>query len=422
MAALLAVILLFTSILPFCVDAASSSDIKKEIDALAQKRNELQSQMNEIESQKDENWENIEEKVAYKSSIDEQIFLLYAEVDNLNEQIFSYSQLIAQTQTELDEAQRRLDELNEKNKERVRAMEEEGEISYWSVLFKANSFTDFIDWLNMIDEIQKADKRRLEELDEAARQVAATKQTLSEEKAELESSMDELEAIQAELDEKRAETDRILAELNEEDLQFQAMLHEYDTAKAEIVAEIAAAEVEYTKALAAEEAARKKAEEEARKKEEAEKAESEKTETGKNEDTNPAAPPAASGGWRQPCSYRYISSAYGKRGGGFHNGVDFAAPSGTPIYASRSGTVTTAKALKDANGNYISYGNYVVVNHRDGYSSLYAHMTYVVVSAGDYVDQGQLIGYVGSTGNSSGPHLHFTVFYNGSTVNPMSLL
>ena len=87
--------------------------------------------------------------------------------------------------------------------------------------------------------------------------------------------------------------------------------------------------------------------------------------------------------------------------------------SGTPIYAARAGTVTVS--------TYESgYGNYCVINHGDGFSSLYAHMTNDVVSVGQTVAQGQLIGYMGSTGASTGPHLHFGVSYNGSWVNPRS--
>ena len=111
-----------------------------------------------------------------------------------------------------------------------------------------------------------------------------------------------------------------------------------------------------------------------------------------------------------------ISRAYCYRGSGWHNGVDFANNRGTPIYATRSGTVTKAVSLT------YSYGNHVVINHGDGFSSLYAHLDYYVVSAGQYVSQGQLIGYMGSTGNSTGNHLHFTIFYNGSDVNPMNYL
>ena len=98
-----------------------------------------------------------------------------------------------------------------------------------------------------------------------------------------------------------------------------------------------------------------------------------------------------------------------------HNGVDLANYQGTPIYAARSGKVTVATY-----GG--TYGNYVTINHGDGYSSLYAHMTRYVVHKGDTVKKGQLIGYMGSTGRSTGPHLHFSIFYNGSSVNPMNYI
>ena len=132
--------------------------------------------------------------------------------------------------------------------------------------------------------------------------------------------------------------------------------------------------------------------------------------------------PASSGFlYPLPAGSAYVSCAYGPRthpvtgNYSFHNGVDLAAPGGTPIYATKSGTVTTA--------TYNSvYGYYVTINHGDGFSSLYGHMTRYVVSAGQTVTQGQVIGYVGTTGLSTGNHLHFTIFYNGSTVNPMGYI
>ena len=99
----------------------------------------------------------------------------------------------------------------------------------------------------------------------------------------------------------------------------------------------------------------------------------------------------------------------------WHNGVDFGAAAGTAILAAKSGTVTTA-AYSGA------WGYYVVINHGDGYSTLYAHQPSLSVSVGDYVTQGQTIGYVGSTGYSTGPHLHFTIYYNGSDVNPFNYI
>ena len=128
-----------------------------------------------------------------------------------------------------------------------------------------------------------------------------------------------------------------------------------------------------------------------------------------------------SGGWKVPINYTAMTSAFGWRihpiygTRKFHYGVDLAAPTGTPIYATRSGTVSTASY----NG---SAGYYVQINHGDGFRSIYMHMTHYVVSAGQNVSQGQVIGYCGSTGGSTGPHLHFGISYNGSYVNPANYI
>jgi murein DD-endopeptidase MepM/ murein hydrolase activator NlpD len=94
-----------------------------------------------------------------------------------------------------------------------------------------------------------------------------------------------------------------------------------------------------------------------------------------------------------------------------HKGVDLASSKNDPIVAVRSGVVS--RATYDSSSGY-----YVVVNHGDGFSSLYMHMTHYEVSVGQTVSAGQLLGYVGSTGVSTGPHLHFSITYNGTHVNP----
>ena len=99
-----------------------------------------------------------------------------------------------------------------------------------------------------------------------------------------------------------------------------------------------------------------------------------------------------------------------------HNGIDMACAQGTPIYATRAGTVTTAAYQAGGAGNYVS------INHLDGFASIYMHMTHYVVSAGQSVTAGQLIGYVGSTGISTGPHLHFGISYAGTYVNPLAYI
>lgn len=419
-AGILAVVLLLTS-MP-TGHAASSSEIRNEINNLEAEQAVIQGQIDDLQQEQDANWESIEEMVAYKSQVDSQIFLLYSELDNLNQQITAYTTLIAQTQAELDEAQAALDELNVRYRARVRAMEEEGSLSYWEVLFKSKSFTDLIDRLNMIREIAEADERLMEQMRQVTEAVAKAKADLEAEKASLEASRTEQEAAMDALEDKRAESDAILQELNANHLEMEELHAELDAQKNAYADEIAQAEKEWWEAYQREEAERRrKEEEEKRRQEEEEKKNNQNkpTEPEKEEEpeeTKPSTPPSADQGWRTPCSYIMISSAYGYRGSGWHNGVDFANNRGTPIYATRSGTVTKAVSLT------YSYGNHVVINHGDGFSSLYAHLDYYVVSAGQYVSQGQLIGYMGSTGNSTGNHLHFTIFYNGSDVNPMNYL
>ena len=125
--------------------------------------------------------------------------------------------------------------------------------------------------------------------------------------------------------------------------------------------------------------------------------------------------------WIVPIRYSAFTSAFGLRpaptagASTYHQGVDLAAPTGTPIYASRSGTVSAATYSYDC-------GYYVQINHGDGYRSIYMHMTHYVVSAGQHVSQGQVIGYCGSTGISTGPHLHFGISKNGVYVNPANYI
>ena len=430
---------LLVGILPVSASAKSSKEIKEEINALKGDRTAIWAELEALQSEQDATWESIEEMVAQKENIDQQIGLLYAEIENISGQIRSYTELIAANQEELDAAEAKLAELNEKNKERIQAMEEEGEVSYWSVLFKAKSFTDLIDRLNMMEEIHRADQRRMSELSEAALAVAEARTALETEKAALEDSRTELKESQAVLDEKRAEADALLAELNEDKRALDAMEADWEAEEAKLSAEIAAAEVEYTKALKAEEEARRKAEEERKRREEEEKKKQEEANkkpgnsggnnggSGNSGGNNGGSGNSGGSGfvsgesWGRPCSWIKLTSPYGYRihpttgQYKFHNGVDLANNQGTPIYAARSGKVTV-----DTYGS--TYGYYVTINHGDGYSSLYAHMTRSVVDKGDTVKKGQLIGYMGSTGRSTGPHLHFSIFYNGSSVNPMNYI
>ena len=415
LAGIMAIIMLLSlilSLIPTKVNAASSSEIKKQIAELKNQKKELESQMKDVQKQTEENEDEIAGMVDKKDAIDQEIFLLYEQIENINQQLSAYALLIADKQDELDAAQEHLHTLSEKNNERVRAMEEDGEITYWSVLFKASDFSDFLDRLSMIDEIAASDRRRLEEMDRAADEVAVAQEALEAEKDELEVVKEEMNAAQAVLDEKRAEADALLAELVKKGYELEDLFAEMEAKEEDFLKEIAQKEKEYN---------------EAKRREWIQYMSTYVTQapavngSGGSSSGGGSAGTAGSGGWLVPCSYTYVSSRFGNRdaptagASTYHQGVDLAAPEGTPIYASRTGVVTTATFGKSA-------GYYVSINHGDGYSSVYMHMTRYVVRKGQAVSAGQVIGYVGSTGTSTGNHLHFGISYNGKYVNPANFI
>ena len=434
LAAVMAAIMLLSlllSLIPVHVHAASSSEIKKQIGELKEQKEQLLEQMEELQAQYEENEDEIADMVNQKVVIDQEIFLLHEQIDNINKQLAAYALLIADKQDELDGATGRFDELSAKNKDRIRAMEEDGGISYWSVLFKASSFSDLLDRLTMIEEIAAADQRRLEEMSQAAEKVADAQMALEAEKDELEDVKAELDATQEVLDAKKAEAERILTELIAKGFELEELYQEIEAAEKEMLDEIARKEQEYWEAKEAEYIAYMatyttvppattqpptQATQPGGSNENTGTENGGTTEEGeKPKPTEPAKPAAAT--WLVPCSYRVLTSPFGDRdaptagASSNHQGVDLAGPEGTPIYASRTGVVTIAKFSKSA-------GYYVTINHGDGFSSIYMHMTHYVVSKGQAVSAGQVIGYMGSTGISTGSHLHFGIMYNGKYVNP----
>jgi murein DD-endopeptidase MepM/ murein hydrolase activator NlpD len=338
--------------------------------------------------------------VAEKNNYDQQVALLFAEISSTNDLISAYNLLIADKQNEMDTAQQLLDDLNKAYKERIRAMEEEGELSYWSVLFEASSFADFLDRLNMIQEIASADRRRLEQLDAAAKEVEQTREILAQEKASLEQTKVELEATQAELEAKSAEASKLLNDLVAKGDEYLAYVQDCEEQNRQMMEEIANKQEEYDKAKYSEWLA-----------------------TSVPPTVRPGGKPNTVNGvtWYCPTQNYRITSPFGMRihpvygYPKMHTGIDLAAPFNTPIYASRPGVVVWA-------GWGDTGGWWVKLDHGDGFATTYLHMTRYVVKVGDFIQAGQLVGYMGSTGVSTGSHLHFGVMYNGEWVDPLKYI
>lgn len=415
LAGLMAAVMLLTllmSILPTRASAASSSEIRKQINQLKKEKEEIKDKISDVKDQYKANENEIADIIAKKNVIDQEIQLLSEQLTNMNDQLSAYNQLIADKQDELDNAEGLYDQLNQENKVRVRTMEEDGELSYWEVLFKANSFSDLLDRLNMVEEIAASDKRRLQELSDAANKVEEAQAELEAEKVELEDTKKDLDDTQAEMNTKKEESEELLQELLQKADDLQALEEECKEQENAFLKQIAAMEVQFNAAKQREW--------------EAWKATSvpPTTQAGGTGGSSSGGTSGSSGGssggsggWLVPCSYTSITSPFGNRksptagASSYHQGVDLDTGTGDPVYATRAGVVTIAGW-----GN--AAGNYVQINHQDGFSSIYMHLSSYCVSAGQIVSAGQLIGATGATGVATGDHLHFGISYNGVYVNP----
>lgn len=353
-----------------------------EIDALEQKKNtisqNMQNQKAALEALQAEQAGYIEQKTA----LDQQEDLAVQEINVTKEQLEMYRQMILDKQAEAEQAQADADAQLVLYKEHIRNMEEQGQFNfYMSLLFSAKSFSDLLSRIDMITEIMEYDKR-VEEGYKEARDFAL------EVKAEYEAYEAELSVKEQELQD---EIDRLQAELEKTQEQINALqsnIDSYQAAYEQYAAEDERVQAEIDRL----------------------------TEELKKQNTPTV---VASGSYAWPCPSCYtITSNYGYRYlelygyTRLHAGVDIGAQYGASVTAAASGSVSIATYSS-------SYGNYVMLYHSDGSSTVYAHMSSLAVSAGDYVNQGDVIGYVGSTGNSTGPHLHFEVRINGGTVDPM---
>ena len=385
--------------------AASSSEIKDQIENLEKEYDEQQKALDELEKQLAENNKEIKNMVDRKNDIDQQIVILSEQIVTINQIVSARNLQIADKQDELDAAQEKLALLQEAYKDRIRAMEEQGEVSYWSVIFQATSFTDLLSRLTMIAEIAQSDRLRMQQIRDLAQQVEDAKLELALEKEELEADKLELQRTQGELEGKSAEADGLLFALLQAGGEYEMLIDEGEKLASDLMdqledAEDALKEAEYREWLATSVPP------------------TTTTTRVKGQLTNTVNGVV----WYTPTSNFVVTSKFGYRydpiNGKWsgHDGVDLGAPKNTPIVATRDGMVSFTGYQEDGAGYYIW------INHGDGYKSIYMHMTRYIVKEGDYVEAGQVIGYVGSTGRSTGNHLHFGLKYEKTWVDPLKYI
>ena len=280
----------------------------------------------------------------------------------MQEQIDEKKKEIEATQEKVTKKEAEIDSQTEALNQRLSVMYKTGTIGIVDVILSSDSMEELLMNVGLVQKILRSDQDIQKGVADELAELEALKKQLDEQKAQLDAQKAELDVL---VEQYRAEADAAKAEQEKLNAEAAALLQE----------ELA------------------------------------------NQPNVPYTPPA-SGSYTWP-TRGVISDDYGWRicpfhGEEFHDGLDIASSTGTPIYAIADGVVGTANW-------YGGYGNCVTISHGGGLQSLYGHMNTIYVSRGESVSRGQQIGTMGSTGNSTGPHLHFTVYMNGSSINPWSL-
>ena len=428
--AVIMILSLVISVLPARAYAVSQSDIeamKAKRDAITARKEQAQGVLDDLKEQE-------AGVLVKKNALDEKNAANLEALALVADEIEMYNGIIAEKEEELRAALAKEQSQLALYRKRVRAMEENGGYNLIGLLISAESFTDLLTTLDDVGEIMESDKSLEREYRAARQDVERIKGEYELVRADCQLKQAGLEAEKAQIEADIAETNGILQELAGE---IEDAVAAYD---AEVAAEAEAdtqvrqliAQYEEEQRRAREEAARRAAEAAAAAA--AQQGASGGSTSGGGESVGDytgytgggtniggggggSAVGGGGGGfiWPVPCSHR-ISGTYGEsRPGHFHAGIDIDGygNDGAPIIASASGTVILA-------GDNGGYGICVMIDHGNGYVTLYGHMSGTAVSTGAYVSQGQTIGYLGSTGNSTGTHCHFEIRVNGSTVNPSS--
>lgn len=402
--ALLAAAALAASLPAYAVSQAEIDDLQKKLDALEQQAQEQQDVINDLTSQK-------ARFITRKLALDNKIEINRQMIELIGEQIEIYDEIIAEKQADLDKALEKETAQTELLRSRIRAMEENSTYSYASFIFDSSSVTELLSRIGDVNDIMHYDKTLEEEYMAAREDVESIKKSYEEARHEQELLQKELDTKQAELDARVEAAYTMIADIETLSDDAQA---EYD----------AIAEEEAKAEETLQEAIRKRAAEQA------------KYNQNNNSNNGGGGNSGGSGGnsggggssgggsatslsnlqWPVP-SCTLITSRFGYRvapttgASTYHGGLDIGAGMGASIVAAGAGDVIYA----GANGGY---GNCVMIDHGNGVVTVYAHMSSIGVSYGQYVTAGQYVGAVGSTGVSTGPHCHFEIRINGAQTDP----
>lgn len=376
--------------------------IQNQIDAAQSKINKLASQKKDTEeyiSALDTKIQALKDKI---STLKSEANALQNNIDTVKSKITDTANQINKIQAEIDAKQAEFDKTFDEYCQRLRAMYVSGHASNLEVLLTSSDISSILTRSEMIKSVSKKDSDTLNALMDKMNEIEKDKADLEKKRIDLKKDKEKLQTQKSKLDENIKTVNASKTELDKEVSEANAMMRKLNSQTAEYQESISDNEDEIAK-IEAQIAA------------EIRRAQAASVNTGSSSGSTGSG--AYSGTLGYPTSSRTVSAGYPNYSSGrYHGGVDFPVPSGSSVYAAASGTVIIAKNL-----NY-SYGHYLVIDHGNGLSTLYAHNTTLLVGVGSHVTKGQVIARSGSTGNSTGPHCHFEVRVNGTRVNPFNYL
>lgn len=389
---------LFVGFIPTTASAkvtqSEIDDLKSQKAALSEQSASYEATINSLKNRKNA-------QVELKTALDSKLALTNQQIMNLEEQIKLHDALIERKTQEVDEAQKTADEQLEKYKKRVRAMEESGRYNYFEVLFGANSIGEFLSLIDDIGDIMQSDKELEESYKQSVTDLKTVKAEYEEAQAELKQNKVECAQLKDQLQVDITQAASVITSLQSEINDNASVLSELDSQESALQSQIQSKVKQLNE--------QKKAEEEANRN------------NNNNGGNNNGGSTVGTGNLVWPSYCTYITSRQGPRvhpiTGEYknHGGTDIGASYGSAIYAADSG-----KVVSSSDGWNGGWGNYVMIDHGNGMQTLYAHMSSRAVSVGQTVKRGQTIGYVGSTGMSTGPHLHFEMYVNGARIDPQT--
>lgn len=381
------VLLLVPAVVPVEADAASQEELdelKSERDALVSQRQQQQAVVNELRQQQ-------ASVLVIKQALDERNAYTQWQIQLTEQEIALYDSMIADKEIEVEEARRLENEQLLRYRSRVRAMEENGSYNVIAYLFNSSNLGELLTAVDDIGEIMESDRQLEDDYIEARENTEAVVAEYEEYKADIVEKQDELRAEQDELEKELDEAVQLITDITANLEENAEILAEFQAAEQQAETNVANMVIALEKQRAAEQAA-----------------------NGGGGGGNVIGTGAFS--WPVP-SCTYLTSRFGLRihpvygTQKSHTGIDIGAASGATIVAADGGTVTMA----GVNGGY---GNCVMIDHGNGYKTLYGHMSSIAVTNGQTVSKGDTVGYVGSTGVSTGPHCHFEVWSGGSRIDP----